>query len=399
MQSVSDFFDSDKLEDPYPLYARLRAEGGVHQIASTNFYVATTWDAVVQAAARTDEFSSNLTATLMRQGDLSCDFDMDSDGTARHVLATADNPDHAHERKLALPALVAKRIRALEPFVAATSRQLWLRGATDGNIEWMATLGDQLPMTLVATLIGLPTDDVPRLVQLSYGSTELLSGVFELDHITTAINTSAELAGYLYEKFMQAQLSPGDDLLGDLARAHAAGDVQTTVAVLMLIQLVGAGGESTAGLIGNAARLLATHPIIQQQVRSNPDLIPVLLEEVLRLESPFRNHHRHVRTDTALAGVRLPKDSHLLLMWGSANRDPRAFDDPDTLRLDRASPRNHLAFGKGAHFCLGAALARTEARIAISTLLEHTAWFDLAAAEWVPSIMVRRHQRLRLRYR
>ncbi|MGB8403580.1 MAG: cytochrome P450 [Mycobacterium sp.] len=399
MQVISDLLEPEQLEDPYPTYARLRAEGGVHQLGDTNFYLATTWDTVLDATARSEDFSSNLTATLVRHGTRSSTFDMDAGGTARHVLATADDPDHARERKLVLPALVAKRIRALEPFVTETSRQLWHRGAADGHIEWMEAMGDRLPMTLVAKLIGLPDDGVPRLVQLGYGSTELLGGVFDIDHLTAAVNTSAQLAGYLFEKFSEAQQSPGDDLLGDLARAQAAGIIDADTAVLMLIQLVGAGGESTAGLIGNAARLLATQPDVQEQVRNDPQLIGALLEETLRMESPFRNHHRHVMTDTSLGGTPLPKGSHLLLMWGAANRDPEAFDDPDELRLDRAGQRNHLAFGKGLHFCVGAALARTEARIAIGTLLEGTAWFDMAAAQWVPSIMVRRHQRLELRYR
>lgn len=399
MQVISDLLDPAHLDCPYALYARLRAEGGVHQVAGTNFYLASTWATVHDAAARTEDFSSNLTATLVRQHDQSSVFEMDADGTARHVLATADDPHHAHERKLVLPALVAKRIRALESFVSETSQRLWNEGADSGRIEWMGAMGDRLPMTLVAKLIGLPDEDVPRLVQFGYGSTELLGGVFDMDHIATAVTTSAQLAAYLYEKFEQAQKDPGDDLLGDLARAQRAGQLEPNVAVLILIQLVGAGGESTAGLIGNAARLLATNPDVQEQVRNDPQLIPALLEETLRLESPFRNHHRHITIDTELAGTVLPRGGHLLLMWGSANRDPEAFDDPDRLQLGRLSPRNHLAFGKGLHFCVGAALARTEARIALSTLLERTAWFDLDAAQWVQSIMVRRHQRLELSYR
>ena len=399
VQLVSDLLSLSTLDDPYACYAQLRVAGPVHRVAGTDFYLATTWDAVQEAVSRPEDFSSNLTATLVTQGTQASTFDMGGVDTAGHVLATGDDPRHAHERKLVLPALVAKRIRALEPAIADIARQLWLDAAVDGHIEWMSAIGDRLPMTLVARLIGLPDDDVPQLVQWGYGSTELLSGVFDLEHIGTAVETSTQLAGYLYTKFAEAQADPGDDLLGDLARAVADGAIATEVAVLMLIQLVGAGGESTAGLMGNAARLLATQPDVQEQVRNDPQLVPALLEETLRLESPFRNHHRHIRTDTTLAGVPLPKDGHLLLLWGSANRDPAAFDDPDQLQLDRPNLRNHLAFGKGLHFCVGAALARTEARIGITTLLDATNWFELADAEWVPSLMVRRHRRLELRYR
>jgi cytochrome P450 len=313
------------------------------------------------------------------------------------VLATADDPRHAHERKLVLPALVAKRIRAQEPAVAAAAQRLWRNAQRDKDVDWMAAIGDQLPMTVVANIIGLPNTDVPRLVEWAYASTELLGGVLSDERLLAVVDATVQLAAYLHTAFDRARVAPADDLLGDLVRAADAGDLDENVAILMLVQLVGAGGESTAGLIGNAARLLADDPDLQHTVRTDPSLIPALLEETLRLESPFRGHHRHVRIDTTLAGVALPADSHLLLMWGAANRDPNAFDDPDQVRLNRSSPRNHFAFGRGLHFCVGAALARLEARIAIHTLLSSTRWFDLAGAEWVPSIMVRRHKSLRLR--
>lgn len=404
VQLVSDFLSPSTLDDPYAWYARLRRAGPVHQVPGTDFYLATTWDAVQEAVSRPEDFSSNLTATLVNQGTQAGPFepgtfDLGAVDTAGHVLATGDDPRHAHERKLVLPALVAKRIRALEPVIADVARELWSDAAVDGCIEWMSAIGDRLPMTLVATLIGLPDDDVPQLVRWGYGSTELLGGVFDLEHISVAVEASTQLAGYLYTKFAEAQANPCDDLLGDLARAVAADALDGDTAVLMLLQLVGAGGESTAGLLGNAVRLLATLPDVQEQVRDNRGLVPALLEETLRLESPFRNHHRHVRRGTTLAGVPLPKDGHLLLLWGAANRDPAAFADPDLLQLGRPNLRNHLAFGKGLHFCVGAALARAEARIGVTTLLEATDWFELVEAEWVPSLMVRRHRRLELRYR
>lgn len=240
VQLVSDLLSLSTLDDPYACYAQLRVAGPVHRVAGTDFYLATTWDAVQEAVSRPEIFSSNLTATLVTQGTQASTFDMGGVDTAGHVLATGDDPRHAHERKLVLPALVAKRIRALEPAIADIARQLWLDAAVNGRIEWMSAIGDRLPMTLVARLIGLPDGDVPQLVQWGYGSTELLSGVFDLEHIGTAVETSTQLAGYLYTKFAEAQTNPGDDLLGDLARAVADGAIATEVAVLMLIQLVGA---------------------------------------------------------------------------------------------------------------------------------------------------------------
>lgn len=391
-------FDSTAVEDPYPLYDKLRRFEPVYRIPETNFYLVSTWDAVHEATNRVADFSSNLTAALVQQGRKPAVFDMDSAGTARHVLATADDPAHGQQRKLVLPSLVAKRIRQLEPSITAVAGRLWAASARDGRVEWMSAMADRLPMTIVAELIGLSEPDIAQLVSWGYGSTELLGGVLADGRLPVVVDAAIKLAGYLQKEFSRACRSPGDNLLGDLARAVSEQSIDDETAVLMLVQLVGAGGESTAGLIGNAARLLALHDDLQDAVRDSPELLAALLEETLRLESPFRAHHRHVRTDTTLAGVEIAAGSHLLLLWGAANRDPAVFSDADAVRLDRPSVRRHLAFGNGLHFCVGAALARLEGQIALRTLLDGTEKFGLADAQWLPSIFVRRHRRLELHY-
>lgn len=396
-----DLFDPGLLDDPYPLYDRLRTDSPVHRIADTGFYLVSRWDLIMEATTRPADFSSNLTAALVRQPDGSAGvFDLDGGGRAIHVLATGDDPTHQAHRKLVLPALVAKRIRALEPTIVTTADRLWAQGFDAGRIEWMSAMGDRLPMTLVANLIGLPGDDIPQLLTWGYTSNELLDGVVTTDRLVAVVTAATELSGYLRQQLVRAGDDPGDDLLGDLAKACAAGELTCDVAVLILVQLVGAGGESTAGLIGNATRILAADPALQTRLRTDPDLLAPFLEEVLRLESPFRAHHRHVVRDTTLGGTDLPAGSHLLLLWAAANRDPAVFADPGELHLDRPTQRNHLAFGKGIHFCVGAALARLEARVALQTLLTRTAAVRIApdpdAAQWVPSIFVRRHRCLDL---
>jgi len=160
-----------------------------------------------------------------------------------------------------------------------------------------------------------------------------------------------------------------------------------------------AGVESTASLTGNAVRILAEQPLLQQELRENPLLVPDFIEEALRLESSFRGHYRHVRRDTKLGNVKLARDSHLLLLWAAANRDPETFPKPDAVDFHRAAPREHLAFGRGTHFCLGARLARLETRIVLEELLERTRSFSLdprLPPTYVSSIFVRRHEVLGL---
>jgi cytochrome P450 len=144
--------------------------------------------------------------------------------------------------------------------------------------------------------------------------------------------------------------------------------------------------------------ILSTRPDIQQQVRENPDLLGPFIEEALRYEPPFRGHYRHVLADTTLGGTDLPAGSRLLLLWGAANRDPAQFDAPHEFRLDRPGGKGHITFGKGAHFCVGAALARLEAHIVLRAVLDRTAGIDaIEIGPWLPSILVRRREYLVLK--
>ncbi len=395
------FFGHESLQDPYPLYERMRATGPVHRIGDSEFYAVCGWDAVNDANSRPEDFSSNLTATMTYTADGAVKpFQMDPIGGPTHVLATADDPAHAVHRKLVVRHLAAKRIRALERFVAATADQLWNDGVHDGRIEWMGAMANRLPMMVVAELIGVPDTDVTQLVKWGYAATQLLEGLVSADQLDASGVAVLELAGYITERFRQAAADRPDNLLGELATACAAGELSMVSAQSMMITLFAAGGESTASLLGSAAWILAHRPEIQQQVRGNPELLGAFIEETLRYEAPFRGHYRHVLNDTTLGGVDLPADSHLLLLWGAANRDPDHFEAPGAFRLDRAEAKGHISFGKGAHFCVGAALARLEAQIVLRMLLDRTSVIDVTdVGPWLPSMLVRRLERLELAVR
>ncbi|MGH3678062.1 MAG: cytochrome P450 [Mycobacterium sp.] len=398
LHDAVEFLGHENLQDPYPVYDRLRAEAPVHRIGDSPFYVAVSWDAVTEAIGRVEDFSSNLTATAVYHPDGTVtSFDMDPLGGPTHVLATADDPAHAAHRKMLVPQLAARRIRAMEAFATETAEQLWADGVHDGGIEWMSAMANKLPMMVVARLIGVPDSDVDKLTQWAYASTQMLDGVVSADQLESAGIAAVELSGYIFDHFQRAAADPRDNLLGDLATACASGEFDMVTAQLMMVTLFGAGGESTASLIGNATSILAERPDLQRQLREDPTLLEAFLEETLRSEPPFRGHYRHVRVDTTLAGVPLPADSHLLLLWGAANRDPDHFEAPNEFRLDRPNAKGHISFGKGAHFCVGAALARLEARIVLGMLLddtEHIAAIDVG--RWIPSMLVRRREHLTL---
>lgn len=395
------FSGTDTIQDPYPLYERMRAEAPVHRIGDSDFYAVCGWDALVDAVTRVEDFSSNLTATVtFDESGAVNPFPMMPLGDPAHALATADDPAHAVHRKILLPHLSARRVQVIEEFAEKTAHELWAESVRDGRIEWMSAIANRLPMKVVAELLGLPHDDVDKLIQWGYATTTLLDGIVTEEQLAAAGMAAMELAGYVLQHFEQAGADPQPGLIGDLAARCASGEVEQPTALNIMLTLFSAAGESTASLLGSAAWILVSRPEIQRQVREDRSLLAPFIEETLRFEPPFRGHYRHVLRDTTLGGVDLPADSHLLLLWGAANRDPAQFDSPQEFRLDRPTGKGHVTFGKGAHFCVGAALARLEARIVLGMLLDRTEWIEAAdVGKWLPSILVRRLERLELAVR
>jgi cytochrome P450 family 144 len=392
------FFGAEGLQDPYPLYDRMRAEAPVHRIGDSEFYAVCGWDALIEAVNRVEDFSSNLTATMVYHDDGTVTpFPMAEPGSPTHALATADDPVHAMHRKILLPHLSAKRVRIIEEFARHTAERLWDENVHDGQIEWMSAMANRLPMMVVAKLLGLPATDVDDLIRLGYATTTLLDGVVAQAQLEAAGAAAFELSSYVMEHFEKASTSEEFGLIPDLAARCASGEVDQVVAMAIMLTLFSAAGESTASLLGSAAWILADRPDIQKRLREHPELLNAFIEESLRYEPPFRGHYRHVWHDTTLGGVAVPAGSHLLLMWGAANRDPAHFEAPNEFRLNRSSSKGHVTFGKGVHFCVGAALARLEAQIVFRMLLERTSWIEATkVGEWLPSILVRRLERLEL---
>jgi len=394
----AEFFGDAAIQDPYPLYERLRAAGPVHQIGESGFHLVCSRAAINEVVRRPEDFSSNLTATMTYSADGEIKpFVMDTLGGPTHILVTADDPLHAAHRKLMLPQFAAKRMRGLEPLIAETFDRLWVDGLVDGRIEWMDAVANRLPMMIVGRMIGVPDADVDQLAQWGYASTQLLDGLMSADELAASMAAIGELNGYIVSRLRAAAADPQDDLMGVLAKACSDGELERLTAQLILVSLFSAGGESTASLLGTAVGILATDAALQRRVRDNPELLGAFIEETLRLEPPFRAHYRHVLHDTELAGVSLAADSRVLLLWGAANRDPEHIDAPNEFRLDRLETKGHMTFGKGAHFCLGAALARLEAATVLPMLLARTTWFDAVdVGPWLPSVLARRREYLQL---
>jgi cytochrome P450 len=209
-----------------------------------------------------------------------------------------------------------------------------------------------------------------------------------------------QVQAWITDQVNAALREPSEDLLGALASSIVDGVLTAPEAGGILTILLSAGGESTTSLLGNAVRMLAEDQELQDHLRRNLDQVPAFVEEALRLESPFRYMMRSVPADTTLGGVEIPAGATVLLFWGSGNRDPKEFVHPDEVDLNRRVPRRHVAFGRGIHHCVGAPLARIEARNVLSVLLDRTSRISLdpdSPPRWVGSLLVRRHDELPVR--
>ena len=394
----AEFFGTRAIQDPYPLYDRLRAAGPVHRVGDSGFYLVCNRDAITEVVSRPADFSSNLTATMTYTADGGvAAFPMDKVGGRTHILVTADDPVHAAHRRLLLSQFTAKRVRAFEPLIVEIFEKLWATGIVDGRIEWMDAVANRLPMMVVARLIGVPGDDADQLAHWGYASTQLLEGLMSADELAASMAAITDLSAYIVEQLRDSADHPLDDLVSELAGACRTGVIDQFTAQLILVSLFSAGGESTASLLGTAVGMLTGKPDVQRRLREHPELMGAFVEETLRLEPPFRAHYRHVLRDTRVAGVDLPADSMVLLLWGAANRDPAHVEAPDEFRLDRPTIKGHLTFGKGVHFCLGAPLARLEAMTVLPMLLERTTRLEAAeVGPWLPSVLARRYEYLEL---
>jgi cytochrome P450 family 144 len=387
--------DPKVIDDPYPFYRRLHAEAPVWKVPGTEVCIVSSFALVVEATGRVDDFSSSMHYLLYR-GDNGLPARL-AFGEGTQVLAVADPPVHTVHRKVVFPELMARRMSGLEVEVTEVAERCIDLALRDRSVDFMATVGNVVPITLITQLIGFRDADLGSLLRAAFDSTALVGARLTFDELNALMVRSAETYAWITEQLVTYGAKSDGEILGTIARGIQEGALSDEDGVIILQNLLGAGGESTTSLLGNSVRLLAEQPELQDQLRERPELIATFIEEALRLESPFRFLMRHTPRDTSLGGVDVPAGTTVLLFWGAANRDEEQFDEPDEVRLDRPAPRHHLAFGRGIHHCVGAPLARLEARVVLTKLLERAGTFRLDSARmprWFDSLQVRRHEYL-----
>jgi cytochrome P450 len=386
--------------NPYPAYAELRDRGRIHYHEGTNQWIVP-HHADVHALLRDRRFGRTY-LHLATHAEMGRPEDRSATGPfwklIRDGILDMEPPDHTRVRRLVAKAFTPRMVEQLRDRVQAMTEALADRLADEGEADLIATVAEPLPVNVIAELLGIPEADRHHLRPWSAD----ICRMYELnpteDDARIASRAAVEFSDYLRGLIRERRQNTTPDLIGELVQVVDQGDRLTEDEMIGTCVLVlNAGHEATVNVTGNGWWALFRNPDELERLRRDPSLVRSAIEELMRFDTPLQMFERWVLEDAEVCGVRVPKGQELALLFGSANRDPAAFDRPDDLDLGR-NPNPHMSFGAGIHFCLGAPLARVELEASFGTLLRRFPRIELVEEpEWKPNYIIRGLKELRVR--
>jgi hypothetical protein len=360
MPDLYDPYDQQVQEDPYPVYRRMRNEHPAYRNETRGFWALSRFEDIWTATHDPRRFSS--ASGIVIGQDM-----MAAAGDTMPMLIMMDPPRHDELRKVVSRAFTPRRMAAMEEDVRRITRELLSSFLERGEVEFVHEFAAPLPMIVIAEMLGVPLSDRH---QFREWSDHLVKT--NPDDPASMERTFAAAIGLnsYFEPMLEARRAdPQDDLMSALLAAESDGQKLSQQELIgFCFLLLVAGNETTTNLISNAAAVLHDRPDLRRNLTEDLSLLPAAVEEFLRLESPVQGLARTLTEDVEMHGELMREGDKVLLLFGSANRDEREFDNPDEFVLDRSLDRG-LAFGHGIHYCLGAALARLECRVAFEELL------------------------------
>jgi cytochrome P450 len=366
-------------DNPYPALNRLRESYPVHR-APPGYYRVSRY---ADVARMLKEVKSGVRTT---EGKLP--FTNES-GFERTFMLQRDPPDHTRLRRLVSRAFSVPAINRMHDEIEVVVRRLLDDVEKKSEMDVIADLALPLPSEIICKMMGVPLADREKFTVWTAQATHgLLGDLAEPDVQARFMNAALSLANYFDRLIQERGSRSGDDIVSTLVRAEADGDKLSEQELLtQLIGLLIAGFETTIGLIGNGVRQLLLHGDELDKLRRRPELIDRAVEECLRYDGPILATRRVAHEEVVIGGITIPKNSTVDVLLGAAHRDPDVFHDPDRFNVER-DPNPHFAFGGGIHYCLGAQLARVEARAAIGALVQRLPRMRLVSTkvEWGPSI-------------
>jgi cytochrome P450 len=363
-----DPFDEVIDESPHAIWRRMRDEMPLYRNDKFDFWALSRHADVHAAHVDPQTYLSGYGTVLELMG-------TDMSGTGQIIFM--DGQQHTKMRVLVSKAFTRGRVSALEDRIRQFSTELLDAQVGSGSFDYVGDFGAQLPSLVISSLLGVSPADRPRVLELINTTFHIEPGVGMMNEVS--FNAQIELHGYLIDQLADRRATPRDDLITALTEAELTdgGTVRRLTdkeAADFAVLLVSAGTETVAKLLGWASVILADHPDQRAAMAADPSLVPAAVEELLRYEAPSPVQGRVLSRPVELYGETLPQGAKVLLLTGAAGRDDRVWDHPDEFDIMR-KPEQHVAFGIGAHFCLGAALARMEGRIALEeTLARFPQW-------------------------
>ncbi|MEX2256031.1 MAG: cytochrome P450 [Acidimicrobiia bacterium] len=373
-----DPYDADTQRDPYPAYRELRDTAPVYRDEERGFWALSRFDDVVWATHEPATFCSGEGIAL--------------EGQARSPypnLITMDDPRHGQLRKLVSRGFTTRPVAAFEDRIRELARTMLDAVVPGAPIDLVPALTGPLPMTVVGDLIGVAPDDRERF--RAWADAIVHQDVDRPETVDAGRASAGAVVEYFSKIIAERRATPADDLVSDLLDAVVDGERLRDDEILgFCFLLIVAGTETTTNLLGLGVLALAATPDQRRELAASPALVPDAVEEMLRWGSPVQGLARTTTRPVARHGVEIPAGAKVQLLFGAANRDEREFPDPERFDIHRHIDR-HLAFGHGVHFCLGAALARLEARVVFEELLARfDDWtVDDDGLRWIRSSSVR----------
>ena len=353
-------------DDPYPTYARMRDEQPCYHNPDLGFYALTRFDDVLAGYKDWDAYTSTKGVALEEVGTSSAP-----------SMIGMDPPDQTKLRKLVVRAFTPQRVGSLEPRVRGLATRFIDTFIQEGECDLIARFAALLPSDVISTLLGAPESDHNDLRIWTEALMHRDDGVAKPP--AAADDAAKNLLGRFSELIEEKRAKPGDDLISALLEAELDGRRLEHKEILgFCFLLISGGNETTEKLIANTVHQLARHPEQRAKVLADPGRIPDAVEESLRFRSPTQYMVRATTRDVQMHGRTIPEGEKLMLIIGAGNHDPRRFEEPEVFDIDRVMDR-HLAFGFGPHFCLGARLARLEARVSLEEI--HKRLLDYAVEE------------------
>jgi cytochrome P450 len=372
-----DLFDPATQEDWFPTYRRLRDEQPVYRMPGTNIHVVTRYDDVLYVLRHQELFptGSGSTRTAAAREVY------ETKGWARITPLSTNPPDHRNYRELVDGFFDAKGSLHWQPIIEATIADLLDEMQADGSADYVEAFALPLPVRVITRVLGFPATDIPQLKAWSSAWVLPFSGPLTPDQEVWVAEQVVEFQHYIHHHIEAKRAEPGDDVLSSLVDARFGGDrpLSDHEIITIIDHLYIGGNETTTFALTSALWLLLREPGLYERVRADRSLVEPFIEEALRMESPTQGLYRTVAVDTAIGGVPVPAGATLHIRYGAANRDERMFPDPDTVHLDRANVRRHMAFSLGEHHCPGSGLSRLEQQLALNAVLDRLP--DLRLAE------------------